>query len=83
MTDLNEMWSRLEAHQPFADARGYGDAWAKLCRERTPELVEMAAAAWAAAACAAEAVYAAAADAKLSAEYAEDAIWHIDMAEGK
>jgi len=22
---LDEMWARLEAHQPFADKRGYGD----------------------------------------------------------
>ena len=37
MTDLNEMWTRLERHQPFAGARGHGEAWAKVCEERTLE----------------------------------------------
>ncbi len=32
---LDEMWVRLAQHQPFADARGYGEAWAKMCEERT------------------------------------------------
>jgi hypothetical protein len=60
---LDEMWQRLAQHQPYADERGYGEAWAKMCRERTPEaaldaaraatylaedMVEMAGTAWAA-----------------------------------
>lgn len=40
---LDEMWVRLAQHQPYADQRGYGPEWARMCRERTPE------AAWAAA----------------------------------
>ena len=39
---LDEMWQRLEQHQPFANQRGYGPEWARMCEERTPE------AAWAA-----------------------------------
>ena len=34
---LDEMWQRLEQHQPFAGRRGYGEAWAKMCRERTQD----------------------------------------------
>lgn len=34
---IDQMWDRLTAHQPYADARGYGEAWAHMCRERTPE----------------------------------------------
>ena len=30
---LEEMWERLAAHQPFADERGYGPAWARMCVE--------------------------------------------------
>jgi len=29
------IWERMGAHQRFADTRGYGDAWATMCRERT------------------------------------------------
>ena len=32
---LDQMWARLEAHQPFADERGYGPAWERLCQDRT------------------------------------------------
>lgn len=32
---LEEMWTRLVAHQPFADERGYGPEWAVMCAERT------------------------------------------------
>ena len=40
---IDQMWEQLTAHQPFADQRGYGEAWARMCEEKTPE------AAWAAA----------------------------------
>jgi hypothetical protein len=43
VTDLDEMWARLERHQPFADERGHGDAWRKMCEERTPEAAKNAA----------------------------------------
>lgn len=43
---LEEMWSMLAAHQPFADRRGYGAAWAAMCAEKTEAAAE--AAAWAA-----------------------------------
>ena len=36
---LEEMWTRLAQHQPFADERGYGEAWAKMCAERTEAAV--------------------------------------------
>jgi len=36
MSTLDEMWARIEAHQPIADKRGYGTEWAKMRRERTP-----------------------------------------------
>ena len=45
---IDQMWERLAAHQPYADQRGYGEAWAQMCAERTPEAAEAAAAAaWA------------------------------------
>lgn len=34
---IDQMWERLTAHQPYADARGYGPEWARMCEERTPE----------------------------------------------
>ena len=37
---LDEMWSRLEAHQPFADKRGYGPAWKQMCEERTRQTAD-------------------------------------------
>jgi hypothetical protein len=33
--NINEMWQRLAQHQSYADQRGYGEAWAKMCAERT------------------------------------------------
>lgn len=45
MTDLTEMWERLEAHQPYADEQGYGKAWAKMCDERNQSVALAAAAA--------------------------------------
>ena len=41
--NLEEMWQRLAQHQPYADQRGYGPAWAAMCEQRTEG------AAWAAA----------------------------------
>ena len=32
---LDEMWERLAQHQSFADARGYGSNWARMCALRT------------------------------------------------
>ena len=40
---LDEMWVRLAQHQPYADQRGYGPEWARMCEQRTEET------AWAAA----------------------------------
>ena len=37
MTTLDQMWTRLAQHQPFADERGYGPAWKRMCEERTEE----------------------------------------------
>lgn len=31
----DEMWTRLEAHQPYADERGYGSEWQAMCKKRT------------------------------------------------
>jgi hypothetical protein len=36
VTDLAEMWAHLEAHQSFADERGYGLEWKRMCAKRTP-----------------------------------------------
>ena len=47
---MEEMWERLAAHQPIANERGYGPAWARMCEERTQDAAwAAAAAAWAAA----------------------------------
>ena len=59
---IDQMWEQLTAHQPFADQRGYGEAWARMCEEKTPE------AAWAA-----EAVAAAVRAAKTAVEWIEKA----------
>jgi hypothetical protein len=34
---IEQMWERLAQHQPFADERGYGEAWRRMCEERTEE----------------------------------------------
>ena len=80
---IDQMWERLAQHQPFADARGYGSEWARMCRERTPEAAKTAAeAAWAAAAAAwAEAAEARAAAAEARA--AAEAVEWIEEAEGR
>jgi len=38
-----KMWERLVQHQPYANQRGYGEAWAKMCAERTQEVADAAA----------------------------------------
>ena len=43
MTDLNEMWQELERYQPFADKRGFGEAWKRMCEERTEKAAYAAA----------------------------------------
>jgi len=87
MTDLDEMWAALEAHQPIADARGYGLEWREMCRERTPESATAAgaaagdtdwaawAAAWAAARAAASLV-----DAEMWAKFAIERIARAEEA---
>jgi len=35
MTTLSKMWTRLEQHQTFADAGGYGPAWEQMCTLRS------------------------------------------------
>ena len=35
---LAEMWRELSEYQPMADAYGYGEAWRRMCEERTPGL---------------------------------------------
>ncbi len=37
---LDEMWARLEAHQPFADQGGYGPAWKRMCDDRTEDVAD-------------------------------------------
>ena len=32
---MMEMWTALEKYQPYADKRGFGDAWLKMTTERT------------------------------------------------
>ena len=41
--NLEEMWARLAQHQPFADRRGYGPEWARMCAERTEAAARAAA----------------------------------------
>ena len=66
---LEEMWKRLDQHQPFADRRGYGPEWAAMCAEKTEAAAE------AAAAQAAEAAEEAWAKAETAAWAAADAAW--------
>jgi len=95
MTTIDLMWEKFAEHQPEADKRGYGEAWHRMCEERTMETADMAAetadavagawaaeaAAWYAARAAAWAARAAA-DAAANAEcWAEYAIECINKAE--
>lgn len=65
--NLDEMWARLATHQPWADQRGYGKVWARMCELRTEE-----AALAAARAAGAKSVWMWAA---MAAENAADAVW--------
>ena len=51
MTELEKMWTALEAHQPTADKMGYGVAWSRMCELKTEEAMG---AAWQAASAAAD-----------------------------
>lgn len=49
MNDLTEMWRELERYQPFAERRGFGEAWLRMTTERTEEAATaamFASAAW-------------------------------------
>ena len=91
--NLEEMWERLAQHQPYADRRGYGAAWARMCEQRTEAAAKEAAAAAAAWArmcaerseAAAEAAAWAAADAAEAAEAAdaETAVYWVKRSEGE
>jgi hypothetical protein len=37
MSKLDEMWAAFEAHQPVADAFGYGKEWQAMTTERTAQ----------------------------------------------
>lgn len=83
MTDLNKMWSALASHQPLADKKGYGKAWAKMCNDRTDAVAwDAAIAAWADAdaAAAAYAAFAAADFYKRVAAFVTDAVQRIEKA---
>ena len=44
---IEQMWEKFAEHQPFADERGYGEAWRRMCDERTEDAAgEAADAAW-------------------------------------
>jgi hypothetical protein len=46
-TLIDQMWEKFAEHQPFADERGYGEAWRRMCEERTEEAADAAfSAAW-------------------------------------
>ena len=71
---LDWMWNALALVQPRADARGYGEAWAIMLRERTPGSARAAyAAAYAAADAAAYAAAYAYADAAVAVDADADA----------
>jgi hypothetical protein len=37
MTTIDQMWQKFAAHQPVADRLGYGEAWRRMCEERTED----------------------------------------------
>ena len=43
MTDLTEMWQELARYQPYADKRGFGEAWKRMTTERTARAARVAA----------------------------------------
>ena len=89
MTTIDQMWTRLAQHQPEADRRGYGEAWRRMCEERTKDAADAAAEAAVDAALAADAAAEAAANAAWAdkaanaARWAEQAIECIKKAEGE
>ena len=81
--NIDQMWERLAAHQPYAVQRGYGEAWARMCEEKTSEAAEAAAAAaWAVLATQAWWAAWAAAKAGWATRAAEMAVEWIEDAEG-
>jgi len=70
MTTLHEMWVRLAQHQPYADANGYGPAWAKMCKKQT---AKAASAAW-------DAARASGAASEDAVEITEEANWAVNAA---
>ena len=88
MTELEKMWTALEAHQHIADKKGYGVEWARMCSERTPEAAALAAnAVWPTVGAddAAYAAYAAdaARDVACAVRYSRTAIDYITKANGE
>ena len=79
---IDQMWERLAQHQPFADQRGYGEAWARMCEEKTPEAAWAAEAAALAADADADAAWAAAAVAA-AVRAAKTAVEWIEKAQGR
>jgi len=83
---LDEIWERLAQHQSYADQKGYGEAWAKMCAERTQDAAWEAVQATevsAAAEQAADVAWAALRAAEEVEELATNAIEWIEKAEGK
>jgi len=89
MKTIEQMWEKFAEHQPFADERGYGEAWRRMCEERTEDAADAAAtavdaAAWCAGAAAARwAAWSAAWAAAGVERWAERAIECITKAEGR
>ena len=77
MTELEKMWTALEAHQPTADKMGYGVAWSRMCELKTEEAME---AAWQAASAAADAAWFVYEDASRGADAAHSVIQYIQKA---
>jgi len=73
METIEQMWQKFEAHQPKADELGYGEAWRKMCEERTKTTAFLAATAAFASAGAARVVAAWAADAADAGAWADAA----------
>jgi hypothetical protein len=81
--DIEKMWERLAQHQSYADQKGYGEAWAKMCAERTQDAAYAAGlAAGLAASAAAVSVWAALRAAEEVEELATNAMEWIEKAEG-
>ena len=81
---LDEMWERLAQHQSYADQKGYGEAWAKMCAERTQEASLAAGlAAGATASAAAGTAWSALRAAEEVEELSTNAMEWIEKAEGK